>query len=317
MEPGTRHALLVEIRAHRIRQRCAPATNPVAQLPARRVQNGFAKYTCVSCPNTVWQHVEGVEGAAPPSEYPTCGACRNADALVIDCAVCCSCAPRLPIPCSVCCKDYCRQCLATWASMQIEEGATSLKCLTPGCAQPISAAHLKYLNKRGLLTNEQLRRFKENKSAGRVAFLKFVLSGEDPALTEWARGNTQACPHCFALVQRSTGCNHMTVSRSCVRTRRQVCAMLQSLRLASTRLKLITLSFGVWLAAVYLQWRVLLHMRCPLPTGRPRRPCCIRATTPQPAGLGGHAGPRNDTRWPRHHHLLAVRIRICDRQSDY
>ena len=83
-------------------------------------------------------------------------------------------------------------------------------------------------------------RLKELRNHGRHSFLKEVLTGEDRELRQWARSNCQACPHCcvsprldptplrcspplphpevrglraacaVALVQKSTGCNHLT-----------------------------------------------------------------------------------------------------------
>jgi len=103
-------------------------------------------------------------------------------------------------------------CLGKWICVQIEDGIAHPSCPMPGCGEALSEPVIKHLGKRGLLSDGHQRRLQELRNAGKRDVLRHVLSGEDPALTEWAMTSTQACPHCFALVQKSTGCNHITCS---------------------------------------------------------------------------------------------------------
>ena len=95
-------------------------------------------------------------------------------------------------------------------SVQIDEGLSILTCPMPECKAPMNDNVIKSLGGRGFISQEKMARLKENRNVGRHSYLKYVLSGEDLELTQWAMTNTQSCPHCFALVQKSTGCTHIT-----------------------------------------------------------------------------------------------------------
>ena len=109
-----------------------------------------------------------------------------------------------------CHNDYCAPCVGKWMSVQIDEGLSILTCPMPECKAPMNDNVIKSLGGRGFISQEKMARLKENRNVGRHSYLKYVLSGEDLELTQWAMTNTQSCPHCFALVQKSTGCTHIT-----------------------------------------------------------------------------------------------------------
>jgi len=207
MENAGRNALLVEIRAHRVRQLLAPRQPPeAAQLPSSRVVGGYIKSTCSAClVATCWRKASEDE-----PQTVTCGACVKLGPLDMECGICGSLSARLPVP--ACHNDFCMGCLGKWICVQIEDGIAHPSCPMPGCGEALSEPVIKHLGKRGLLSDGHQRRLQELRNAGKRDVLRHVLSGEDPALTEWAMTSTQACPHCFALVQKSTGCNHITCS---------------------------------------------------------------------------------------------------------
>mmetsp|Transcript_34049 Transcript_34049/g.101423 ORF Transcript_34049/g.101423 Transcript_34049/m.101423 type:complete len:343 (-) Transcript_34049:716-1744(-) len=294
MENAGRNALLVEIRAHRVRQLLAPRQPPeAAQLPSSRVVGGYIKSTCSAClVATCWRKASEDE-----PQTVTCGACVKLGPLDMECGICGSLSARLPVP--ACHNDFCMGCLGKWICVQIEDGIAHPSCPMPGCGEALSEPAIKHLGKRGLLSDGHQRRLQELRNAGKRDVLRHVLSGEDPALTEWAMTSTQACPHCFVLVQKSTGCNHITCS--CKGGRLVEGSLLLSVCKTHTRSRVMARHCTrPRIANVCrspqprdpIARRVLLHLRRRVPAAsRPPQPRPRRGADPQPAGRAGTRPP--------------------------
>ena len=166
------------------------------QIPVPRVCGGYYKDQCLSCPHIIWSKVN--------ERGRLCGACNLSSVLTTRCGICGEHGSKLGVP--HCHLGYCTDCFGKWICVQIDEGAIDLRCPQPECTARISERVVKYLVGRGLVSREHVRRLQEQRNHGRLEFLKFVLRGADPTLTQWARTNTQACPWCFALVQKDKGC---------------------------------------------------------------------------------------------------------------
>ena len=178
------------------------------RLPPPSTVGGYNKMQCFVCTNTTWKKI----GA---DNDDICGACKNGGEDGTVCQICFE--PRAGRPfegksmnwrCLA--KEYCWPCTATWVATQIDEGVCDVVCPGPDCRHQLGEAVVRLMATRGYLKTPHVQRLKELRNHGRREYLKYVLSGEDAELTEWAVENTQACPHCFVLVQRTDGCAHIT-----------------------------------------------------------------------------------------------------------
>ena len=181
-------------------------------LPTPSIVAGYNRLQCFNCNNTIWRTEQiGVK-------YRLCGACANGGESISTCQICFE--PRAGrticydprsgshLPCLT--KEHCWHCTAQWIATQIDDGICDVVCPGPNCRHQIGPAIIRTLSARGLLSHEHIERLKALRNQGRRQYLQYVLSGEDAELTAWAAENTQACPHCFVLVQRSDGCAHIT-----------------------------------------------------------------------------------------------------------
>ena len=188
--------------------RPADARQTAGSLTLPNRPGGYTKLPCVSCSAFVWRK-EDIDGDI------MCGWCKQGHA-VQQCGIClepsCVFFPMLPNQSQMICAThpFCVSCMGTYVTFKIEEGAGDICCPDPGCQVRFGETLIKKLACRGSVTSSTLRRFREIQSNDRAERLKYVLSGEDPALTAWAMCNTQACPRCFLIVQRSDGCDHIT-----------------------------------------------------------------------------------------------------------
>ena len=195
-------ALLVEIRSRRVNeiiQRAALPPPPLA-IPSPVRVGGFFKSRCATCPKICW-----TKATHSPT---TCGSCKKNG--TIYCSICCDHGPLMPMGL---CHDFCATCLGKYFSIKIDDGEVekgTVACPFPGCDHPISVTVIEHLIKKNLLSAAHALRLKELKHADHRSYLQYVLSGEDPALTAWAMKNTQSCPECYTIVQKTSGCNHIT-----------------------------------------------------------------------------------------------------------
>lgn len=146
---------------------------------------------------------------APP-ESDCCADCR--DLPVETCGICFDTCTRIVLRD---CSDhaaYCVSCIGLYVGAGILQGKRQHMCPHPGCGRQLLRRDFKQLRLRGQLSESQLRSMRELENQDRAGRLDFVLSGEDPLLTEWAQSNTQSCPGCYTIVQRTEGCSHMTCS---------------------------------------------------------------------------------------------------------
>jgi hypothetical protein len=104
---------------------------------------------------------------------------------------------------------YCQQCIGMYIATRIDEGVAAMPCPHPGCHTAIDETVMRRLVRSGWLADSKITRLRELRNVDRAARLRSIISGND-AFARWARTNTQSCPHCLAVIQRNTGCSHMT-----------------------------------------------------------------------------------------------------------
>ena len=82
-----------------------------------------------------------------------------------------------------------------------------LRCPQPGCTRALSDAELKWL-----IGDERLAAYTTARAAGHRGRLADVISGREGGadLARWAELHAQACPLCSVLVERASGCAHMS-----------------------------------------------------------------------------------------------------------
>ena len=100
----------------------------------------------------------------------------------------------------------CRTCLGSWIATCLEDGRHEVKCPNGDCTACLPDSSL-----RTLASSEQWESLLDRRRDAGILRIRRMIGGaggED--LAKWAAGKTQACPRCFALVERSEGCNHMS-----------------------------------------------------------------------------------------------------------
>ncbi len=202
MDPRQPRAqLLVEIRAahvHRVVSQATPTTGRGMSLPLR--PGGYTKSQCKMCKLTMWS-----DGAAAQT---TCGACRMLGRSHM-CGICLEyCRPVQTVNCSDA-HPVCGPCLGKYVEVNVSDGKAEHKCPYPQCDRSIPERAISKLCPPGYISKECLQQQKALRAQDHCAQVRSLLAGGGGAF-EWARSNTQVCPHCYALVQRSEGCNHMT-----------------------------------------------------------------------------------------------------------
>ena len=145
-----------------------------------------------------------------------CRLCAAHPSLIQACEVCFDFCRSVPMPCTQrlagsrltkAKHPVCRGCLGSWVSACLDDGRHEVLCPNAECTVCLPDTHL-----RKLASEQQWVSLLDRRHHAGVARLFWLVGspgGEGKDFAHWASGKTQACPRCFALVERSEGCNHM------------------------------------------------------------------------------------------------------------
>jgi len=193
----------------------------------------YDKTLCTKCLQSMWmnrkdsenpplckQCVRGLSGSVQASTGPTCGICLEVITVPFRFAK----VENESWQSSGCTAHrFCKPCLRAYVRHQIEEGAWNVCCPGGNCAY-----RLLDLDVRKLLGNEDdtatYARFQALRSADFTAHLRSLLGLQGSSSREvlalrhssgvhsstfesWAASCCQACPRCFVVIRKETGCN--------------------------------------------------------------------------------------------------------------
>lgn len=174
-----------------------PVTASDVVSPAPHQARAWAKMECELCHEQCWV----------THDLARCNACLKDPGRIRECGICFSTCVPIRLDSHNCSHDgddarFCRACVTSHCTIQLEEGARNATCPAPGCAKILSEDELGRASRtlKTLLYSNRLKH-------GREALASFF--EQDEQLLSWASGNAQCCPFCYHLCQRSTGCNHM------------------------------------------------------------------------------------------------------------
>jgi len=165
------------------------------------------------CKRQIWRSAAeigapvGTDDALAPGRM--CGSCRTGTRpFVGECGVCFAIKPLVHFshprkPPGSCAHYFCCGCWVSQIEVTVNEARMEARCMGEGCSECLSEKDVKRL------APELFAGFCKNKYEQYEGRLKAVFI-EDDAFGQWARRNTQGCPRCHVLVQRSEGCNHMS-----------------------------------------------------------------------------------------------------------
>ena len=159
----------------------------------------WGKTTCTHCNAPYWNSGEDAAGRCKPCV-------KNPDR-VKRCSICFENELAHKWDSHGCGSDVsiCKSCAMRHVKMAIDEGATIVKC--PCCPRrqvALSDDDLKKLDPRIFSWLQR------NRAEAASTWLVDLFERE-PEMLAWATsGTVQICPHCSSLVERSSGCNHMT-----------------------------------------------------------------------------------------------------------
>ena len=106
---------------------------------------------------------------------------------------------------------FCRKCMIAHLDAILARPGVPpparLRCPQPGCTRALSDAELGWL-----IGEQRLRAYAAARATGHRDRLADVASGREggPDLALWAEIHAQACPSCSVLVERASGCAHMS-----------------------------------------------------------------------------------------------------------
>jgi hypothetical protein len=198
-----RTQMLIDIRVARVRWLCERTTPRSVRLPSH--PGGYIKAECGFCQLTMWSMDRSAAN-------PICGACRLPGRYHIDiCGICFDhCRPLTFLSCSDK-HPFCASCLGKYIEVNVSDfGRADHICPHPACNRSIPEKALAKLSLTGHLSKPHLAQHKSLRSADQCARLRTLLQPDGNSMFEWLQVNAQVCPHYYALVQRSSGCNHMT-----------------------------------------------------------------------------------------------------------
>jgi hypothetical protein len=167
------------------------------ELPPPRVTGGYRRAVCTVCKSNTWSPLE-VTGSVQ------CNPCLRGERSGVPCGICFEpCRPCIT-PCNLgqnmdSGHVFCNTCIGTYITSKVQEGAHDICCPNPECTVSYSWHFLKTLKRRGIVNDGTMQRYQELRNADRADRLREILSGQDEALTTWAKTNLQSCPHCACL----------------------------------------------------------------------------------------------------------------------
>lgn len=158
---------------------------------------------CSQCKVASWSKQRGGAG----SGEVWCAPCTANPQRVKRCVVCME--PSLLVR-PLCCKakgieqGCCATCFKQCVNARINEGCMIPRCPIPECKEALTVKTLWRLAPFQLAALKVMRA--ERRTTGMLEMFE-----AQPDLATWAlQGNTQMCPQCFTLVERTRGCRHMT-----------------------------------------------------------------------------------------------------------
>jgi hypothetical protein len=170
----------------------------------------YAKVPCFLCKTQIWRSpaelgaADDALAAGPTNPGRFCGACRTGKApLIGECSVCFATEPLMPYydpkaGTDVCTHRFCLPCWTSHLETALGEGRSVVRCMGERCAHFLGERDIKRLSP------ALFKGFVQLKYADYEARLREVFLFDDQFAT-WARRNTQGCPRCHVLVQRSEG----------------------------------------------------------------------------------------------------------------
>ncbi len=175
-------------------------------LQTPRRPGGWTRLSCSHCNEPTWRKED------TPSGKILCPLCVVHPEHAQPCGVCFEHCRPFARPCTAKGLDMrakhpvCRTCLGSWIATCLEDGRHEVKCPNGDCTACLPDSSL-----RTLASSEQWESLLDRRRDAGILRIRRMIGGaggED--LAQWAAGKTQACPRCFALVERSEGCNHMS-----------------------------------------------------------------------------------------------------------
>ena len=175
----------------------------------------WLRLACSHCSDKVWRPRE-----APNCTTVVCRLCIDNPQRVQTCEVCFdSCLP-FPLTCGVQADrkrfdgrptsakhPVCGECLGSWVAACLDDGRHEVQCPNAEGSILLPDTHMRKLASNQLW--EALLNRRSEAGIGRLLRMMGTGGGDGEGFAHWASGKTQACPRCFALVERSEGCNHM------------------------------------------------------------------------------------------------------------
>ena len=202
--------------------RMVPAIPSSPVLPS----SSWRRRSCSHCSETIWREVP-TGTTMCPGNGTMCRICVAHPSLIQACEVCFDLCRAVPMACTpkprhwngtaevesrprgltkathpVCCG-----CMASWVSACLDDGRHEVLCPNAECTVCLPDTQL-----RQHASEQQWESLLDRRRhAGMAQLLRLMGAPGDEAkgFAHWASGKTQACPRCFALVERSGGCNHM------------------------------------------------------------------------------------------------------------
>ena len=117
--------------------------------------------------------------------------------------------PSSLLPHVSCKHRFCAACWVAHVALGVRERRSELRCMGERCGEKLADKDVRRL------APELHAAWTQIKFADRMEHLRNIFLAGD-AFSEWAKRNTQACPRCHVLVQRSEGCapRHRAASRA-------------------------------------------------------------------------------------------------------
>ena len=169
----------------------------------------WAPAKCSQCKSKIWNSAGGESRCRrcvlglPAPVAPICTICfddsDNAAALH-------RCAPQSfeswsSRPCT---HRFCMDCMKSYIGSKLDDQVWNVKCPAVDCRY-----FLNQFDVERFAGSAELQRYQKLRNTDFSSRLVEVLGGQDDEFAKWAKTNTQACPRCHLMCEKSEGCNSM------------------------------------------------------------------------------------------------------------